>query len=273
MGKAGVHMINAMTLNTVDYNFETFAHQGLGGTRKYIATPKREGLPKLLVKHGGEFSPSCSNYVYSRIGSAVGVKTPQAFLFNIAKQDRHLFDSPCAVGLEWIEDISEVNVEEIKDDQKLEKDFINCFVLFALFTNFEDNMQCVYVPGIAVYPLDFDESFGMTNGLFRCILRGGQLAEDAVVSALRACQRISIKSQLNIAMKVAADALNIPVNEVRAVAAETIQRFCDMTDDEVIGVTDAFCEAFPNYLAIYYEEYITVIQDVVKKYLAEYDHV
>ena len=265
-------MADELTLNTIDYNFEAFVHQGLGGTRKYIAAPKREGLPKLFVKHGGEFSPSCSNFVYSRIGSAIGVKTPQTFLLNIAKRDRHLFDSPCAVGLEWIEGISSFNAADIKDNQKLEKDFINCFVLFALFTNFEDNMQCVYVPGIAVYPLDFDESFGMTNGLFRCILEGGQQAEDAVVFALRATQRINVKSQLNIAMKAAADALDIPVDEVHAIAAETIRRFCDLTDDEVMEITDAFRESFPNYLAIYYEEYISVIQDGAKKYLAEYDH-
>lgn len=50
-------MADEYILNTTDYEFTLFEHQGLGGTRKYIASPKKKQMPKLLVKHGGEYSP------------------------------------------------------------------------------------------------------------------------------------------------------------------------------------------------------------------------
>ena len=92
-------MADEYILNTTDYEFTLFEHQGLGGTRKYIALPKKKQMPKLLVKHGGEYSPSCSNYMYSRIGKAIGVTIPQSYIMRIAEKDKRLFDSHCAVGI------------------------------------------------------------------------------------------------------------------------------------------------------------------------------
>ena len=46
-------MADEYILNTTDYEFTLFEHQGLGGIRKYIALPKKNQIPKLLVKHGG----------------------------------------------------------------------------------------------------------------------------------------------------------------------------------------------------------------------------
>ena len=127
-----------------------FEHQGLGGTRKYIASPKKKQMPKLLVKHGGEYSPSCSNYMYSRTGKAIGVTIPQSYIMRIAERDKHLFDSPCAVGIEFIDGLQPVDLESIQGNKKLESDMINCFVLAGLFTRFEDLMQTAYLPSVAV---------------------------------------------------------------------------------------------------------------------------
>ena len=39
------------TLNTTDYDYRILQHEGFGGICKYIATPKKAGRPKLLIKH------------------------------------------------------------------------------------------------------------------------------------------------------------------------------------------------------------------------------
>lgn len=80
-----------LILKTKDYDFTPFSHQGFGGTRKYIATPKKKNLPKLLIKHEGEFAPSCNNFIYSRVGQLAGVRTPKVYLMDVAKRDQHLF--------------------------------------------------------------------------------------------------------------------------------------------------------------------------------------
>lgn len=43
--------MDSYTLNTVNYNYKTLSHEGFGGVCKYIATPKRVGYSRLLVKH------------------------------------------------------------------------------------------------------------------------------------------------------------------------------------------------------------------------------
>ena len=51
-------------LNTVNYDYKTLNHEGFGGVCKYIATPKRVGHPRLLVKHEN-IQSACNNYAAS----------------------------------------------------------------------------------------------------------------------------------------------------------------------------------------------------------------
>ena len=261
-------MADEYILNTTDYEFTLFEHQGLGGTRKYIASPKKKQMPKLLVKHGGEYSPSCSNYMYSRIGKAIGVTIPQSYIMRIEEIDKHLFDSPCAVGIEFIDGLQPVDLESIQGNKKLESDMINCFVLAGLFTRFEDLMQTAYLPSVAVYPLDFDESFSMDNGLFNCIMRDDQYAEDAVVKALRNCQQNNLVRCLKIAIEVAAKTLNLRIEEVRIIAMSLLQRFIALSEDRIASITDPLDEVFTPLLAIYYEEYVRILQEKASAYLS-----
>ena len=50
--------MDSYTLNTVNYNYKTLSHEGFGGVCKYIATPKRIGYSRLLVKHENIQSPA-----------------------------------------------------------------------------------------------------------------------------------------------------------------------------------------------------------------------
>ena len=260
-------MADEYILNTTDYEFTLVEHQGLGGTRKYIASPKKKQMPKLLVKHGGEYSPSCSNYMYSRTGKAIGVTIPQSYIMRIAERDKHLFDSPCAVGIEFIDGLQPVDLESIQGNKKLESDMINCFVLAGLFTRFEDLMQTAYLPSVAVYPLDFDESFSMDNGLFNCIMRDDQYAEDAVVRVLRNCRQNNQERCLEIAMEVAAKTLKLRTDEVRMIAMKLLRQFVALTEDQIDSIAEPLDEVFTPLLAIYYEEYVHIIQEKVRSYI------
>ena len=53
-------------LNTVDYNYTTLNHEGFGGVCKYIATPKRVGYSRLLVKHE-KIQSACNAFMCSRL--------------------------------------------------------------------------------------------------------------------------------------------------------------------------------------------------------------
>lgn len=259
-----------LILKTKDYDFTPFSHQGFGGTRKYIATPKKKNLPKLLIKHEGEYAPSCNNFIYSRVGQLAGVRTPKVYLMDVAKRDRHLFASPSVVGIEYIEGLEPVNMQVIKGNATLEKEFVDCFTLFALFTDFEDNMQYAYVPHKAIYPLDFDESFGLTNGLFYLIISEDDGAEYYVSHHLKAGIRKSTESHENIGIEVAAEALGVSPEYAMKYCLETLERFCKLTEEEIASVTDALIEFFPPLLAVYYEDYIQILQAQAKAYIIKH---
>jgi len=260
-------MTDALILKTKDYDFESFSHQGFGGRSKYIATSKKKDLPKLLIKHKGEFSPCCNGFIYGRLGQAMGVRVPQTFMMDVTKSDRHLFDSPCVVGMEYIDGLVRLEMERIRGNGKLEKELIDCFILFGLFTRFDDNMQCAYLPDEAVYPLDFDESFGLENGLFNLILRGDTIAEYLVHRSLNNLYGYSLNTYLNVSVKTAASELKMTVDAVLSIAVRTLRRFCELTEEEIESVTDALTVFFPPLLAAYYEEYIKILQEKARKYI------
>lgn len=73
-------------LNTVDYNYTTLNHEGFGGVCKYIATPKRVGYSRLLVKHE-KIQSACNAFMCSRLAELCDVytTTPLRILFLLAE--------------------------------------------------------------------------------------------------------------------------------------------------------------------------------------------
>lgn len=77
-------------LNTVDYNYTTLNHEGFGGVCKYIATPKRVGYSRLLVKHE-KIQSACNAFMCSRLAELCDVYTPKAYLMSTTNETRRLF--------------------------------------------------------------------------------------------------------------------------------------------------------------------------------------
>ena len=264
-----VFNLDELILNTSDYSFTPFSHQGFGGRTKYIATPKKENLPKLLIKHRGEFAPPCNGFIYGRLGQLLGVNTPKTYMMNISKRNRSLFESTCVVGMEFIDGLQPLDINTIKEKEFLKKQFIHCFLLSGLFTRFEDSMQCAYVPEQAVYPLDFDDSFGLEYPVFNVILQNLGLSKSLVERQLKISSQHNLDSYLNVSVKIAADQLGIPSDEVMSEFVSVLRRFCDLTEKEISSVTNALSEFFPPLLAVYYEKYIHTLMIKAEDYIVK----
>ena len=97
--------MDSYTLNTVNYNYKTLSHEGFGGVCKYIATPKRIGYSRLLVKHEN-IQSACNTFMCSRLAELCDVYTPKAYLMSTSDETRRLFPMhPFIVGTEWVEDL------------------------------------------------------------------------------------------------------------------------------------------------------------------------
>lgn len=261
--------VNELILNTKDYSFTPFSHRGLGGKTKYIATPKKETLPKLLVKHKGEFAPPCNGFIYGRLGQLLGINVPKTYMMNVSKQDRYLFESNCVVGMEFIEGLQPLDINSIKEKEYLKKQLIHCFLLSGLFTQFEDNMQCAYVPDQAVYPLDFDDSFGLEYPIFNAALQNSSLSEWLINKQLEISNQHNLDSYLNFSIGMVAKELDASKEEVTSEFLLMLQRFCDLTEVEIASVTDVLMKFFPPLLAIYYKTSINILQKKAAAYIAK----
>ena len=101
--------MDSYTLNTVNYNYKTLSHEGFGGVCKYIATPKRIGYSRLLVKHEN-IQSACNTFMCSRLAELCDVYTPKAYLMSTSNETRRLFPMhPFIVETEWVEDFSAVD--------------------------------------------------------------------------------------------------------------------------------------------------------------------
>ena len=92
----------------------------------------------------------------------------------------------------------------------------------------------------------------MDNGLFNCIMRDDQYAEDAVVRVLRNCRQNNQERCLEIAMEVAAKTLKLRTEEVRMIAMKLLQQFVALTEDQIASIAEPLDEVFTPLLAIYY---------------------
>ena len=116
--------MDSYTLNTVNYNYKTLSHEGFGGVCKYIATPKRVGYSRLLVKHE-KIQSACNTFMCSRLAELCDVYTPKAYLMSTSNETRRLFPMhPFIVGTEWVEDFSAVDYGSIKESPALRQQYL-----------------------------------------------------------------------------------------------------------------------------------------------------
>lgn len=258
-----------LILNTKDYSFAHFDHEGLGGSTKYIATSKSGEYPKkLIVKHNCEFAISCNGFVFGRIGELLGIKVPKTYMFDVSPDDRYLFESPCVAGMEFIEGFQPIDISVVKTTPKLEKAFVECFVLHALLSDFDDNVQLAYVPGDTIYPFDFDESFWFDKGLFQFTFKHYDLAESQIIRRLSAVADKGVKIKFDVCYQVLCKELGYSQEKANLpYFFDVLNRFCSLKKEEVFSITDTLLDFFPDLVSAFYDEYIRIMQECTKEYI------
>ena len=117
-------MTTANILNTENYTYEPFSHNGFSGSL-YLATAKDGSLPKLLIKHENP-SSACNEFMYSRLAELLRIHTPKVYLFEVAKKDKRLFKSPYVVGIEYIEGLRKFSLDEMNSKPEWQREYAEC---------------------------------------------------------------------------------------------------------------------------------------------------
>ena len=154
--------MDSYTLNTVNYNYKTLSHEGFGGVCKYIATPKRIGYSRLLVKHEN-IQSACNTFMCSRLAELCDVYTPKAYLMSTSDETRRLFPMhPFIVGTEWVEDFSAVDYGSIEESPALRQQYWGSMALYAMFCRIADTPQFAYSPAKG-FAYDWDEALSLIH--------------------------------------------------------------------------------------------------------------
>lgn len=223
--------MDSYTLNTVNYNYKTLSHEGFGGVCKYIATPKRIGYSRLLVKHEN-IQSACNTFMCSRLAELCDVYTPKAYLMSTSDETRRLFPMhPFIVGTEWVEDFSAVDYGSIEESPALRQQYWGSMALYAMFCRIADTPQFAYSPAKG-FAYDWDEAFDVTDFVIKLCLYNTDAGTEQLRRMLRHFSQHPFESDAELCLQSAASHLNMDADELRSSYIQVMNRFCKVTKAE-----------------------------------------
>ena len=252
--------MDSYTLNTVNYNYKTLSHEGFGGVCKYIATPKRVGYSRLLVKHEN-IQSACNTFMCSRLAELCGVYTPKAYLMSTSGETRRLFPMhPFIAGAEWVEDFSVVDYDRVKESPVLRQQYLDSMALYAMFCRIADTPQFAYSPAKGVFTYDWDEAFDVTDFIIKLCLYNSDAGTEQLRRMLRCFSQNPFENEAELCLQSTAAHLNMDTDNLRSSYMQAMERFCKVTEEQVAGLTGVLSDIYPIPLIVYYEEYIKLLQ-------------
>lgn len=263
--------MDSYTLNMVNYNYKTLSHEGFGGVCKYIATPKRVGYSKLLVKHEN-IQSAYDTFMCSRLAELCDVYTPKANLMSTNNETRRLFPMhPFIVETEWVEDFSAVDYGSIKESPVLRQQYLDSMALYAMFCRIADTPQFAYSPTKGVFACDWDEAFDVTDFVIKLCLYNTDAGTEQLRRMLRHFSQHPFESDAELCLQSVAAHLNMDADDLRPSYMQAMERFCKVTEAQVAELTDALSDIYPTPLIVYYEEYIKLLQHKITTYTNKYE--
>lgn len=259
--------MDSYTLNTVNYNYKTLSHEGFGGVCKYIATPKRVGYSRLLVKHEN-IQSACNTFMCSRLAELCDVYTPKAYLMSTSNETRRLFPMhPFIVGTEWVEDFSAVDYGSIEESPALRQQYLGSMALYAMFCRIADTPQFAYSSTKGVFAYDWDEAFDVTDFIIKLCLCNSAAGTEQMQRMLRHFSQYPFEDDAELCLRSAAEHLNMDADDLRPSYMQTMERFCKVTEAQVTALTNVLSDIYPIPLVVYYDEYIKILQTKITHYV------
>ncbi len=255
-------------LYTRDYKFEYHDHQGFGGEHKYIATPNDPALPTLLIKHE-HIHAAANEFLYSRLAGLVGVYAPCAYIMDSSNDGRGLFALPCIVGMEYIDDITFPDYNQIRNDPDLINQYLQAVALYAMLGCHADILQIGYTPSTGVWAYDFEESFDINETLVKMNLFMGATMSPMYVRKLEYYQSdYDLARELDICFEYALNTLNLQSSpRLFSQFLTPIKNMCCVNSSTVKELLLILSDNYPPDLLEYYARFIEILQGKLQDYL------
>ena len=256
-------MVITYILNTEDYTYKPYSDGGFSG-KLLLAKPKTTGLPKLLIKSENP-SSACNEFMYSRLAELLRVPAPRAYMMEVSKKDRRLFSSPYVVGIEYMDRLRTFTLEEMRSSAEWQREYAGQYALAAMFDQ-DDSVQLAMTADGHIVGYDFTEAFWLTDmGMTHYLLSEEQLT-GVLIQRLEASIRRGT-SMLSAGGSVVRKHFGLPEDAaIPSKYLEPMERFLALTEDQIMGLTDALFEFYPAAIPVYFEEYIEAVKRKIIAY-------
>lgn len=249
-----------------DYRYSTFPHEGFSGNM-YIALPQKDNLPRLLIKHAEPHS-ACNEFVYSRLGALLDVPVQRAYLMQIDKKDSWRFRSPYVVGLAYIDGLHPLDMRLVRSSAENMDSYIDLFALYAMFTCFEDIPQMGLTPSGRVIGYDFTEAFRMTSFSIRQFSISPDAGFQWLKRQLDGFSYAGLENTIRICIEHVAKSLQTNnTSDAKNQFHKCLRRMQAVTEQEIAPIMDALSEIYPLEVVVYYEEYVSRLQEMIGRIL------
>ncbi len=220
-----------------------------------LATHKDNGK-KYLVKHTYPHN-AANEFVSCWLAEKLGVPAPRAFLLS----PNEVFLSRYTVAIEFIEGFR--NFSKAAVPEELQADLIAQFAFNSLIGS-DDAMQ-LNATGEHIYSYDFSEAFYISDDLLYNLLSRN---EDAGIDLLRqkfASFRQHISFQ-DFDIPGLAKEFHLDPDKQKSGMIATAKKVLNISEEEIMALSDELMEMYPAAIAVYYEECIKAMQDWMKQF-------
>ena len=251
-------------LNTADYTFAPYSDGGFSG-KLLLATAKTPDLPKLLIKSDNP-SSACNEFMYSRLAELISVSAPKAYIMDIAESDKHLFGSPYVVGIEFLEGLQSFTLEEMRSSEESKAEYAAQYALAAMFDQ-ADRVQLMKSADGHIIGFDFTETFWLSDLSPAAFRFSDDDLADIIAQRLLAHQRQNFCLMANAGAKVLQEHFALPgIQMVYPYYLAPMEMLRHLTENQIVELTDVLCEIYSISIAVFYEEYITILKKEIAGY-------
>lgn len=263
-------MKQTMFLNTEDYDFTPYAHEGFSG-KLYLATPKAGKLPKLIVKHENPCS-ACNEFMYSRLAGLLHIPVPDAYLFRIAEKDQRLFATPYVVGLEYIEGLHSFTAADVTVNDYPYFDYVSQYALAVMFSQ-SDSVQLSMTETGRIIGMDFTECFRLEDITLKTLEMDRAFGFELLKNNLGGFMMSDFRIDALAGAKVIADFMGMEdVEAVYPAYHQPMKRFCKIPETQLRKLIEAIEEAYSPMIAAYFMEYCSSLKDLIEDYIPHAGH-
>jgi hypothetical protein len=195
------------------------------------------------------------------VGSWLGYKIGAPVLHSYLLKPSDRFTAMYGVAIGFIDGLQSLDKDHLTEQMKA--DICSQFALNILIDT-DDSLQ-LNMAGGRVYSMDFAEAFYVSDTM---MLKAFLFNEDAGISwmANKLGAFRNYLAHLSFDLPEFAKELNLDPQEMKTGIVAAAKKVLDITEDEIIAMSDELCEMYPPGYAVYYEECVHAMQNRMRQF-------